>query len=282
MASAQEVRPVEARSGRKSQIAVLDANPGVLDYVHRVLAKRFNVSLFTEAEELYRSLREAPRPDLLLVDCDLGESKTAEDSLALLASIHESNPSLPIIMLACSASGGLNQVLAAARLGAVDVILKPFGERDIDLTVQRCLRKPDARTAAEEAEEIPLDENTSFVRSCKRMREIESQSRLVARADIPVLILGESGTGKEVAAMLIHGTARLSSWRREELRRLVYDLGRGLPGFVTSSRPSEFIATTAWPKAISGSTLRPERPFHLSSKMAVQVLASSAVTTSGR
>jgi transcriptional regulator with PAS, ATPase and Fis domain len=36
------------------------------------------------------------------------------------------------------------------------------------------------------------------------MREIESQCALVARADIPVLLLGESGTGKEVAAMLIH------------------------------------------------------------------------------
>jgi transcriptional regulator with PAS, ATPase and Fis domain len=36
------------------------------------------------------------------------------------------------------------------------------------------------------------------------MREIESQCKLVARADIPVLILGESGTGKEVAAILIH------------------------------------------------------------------------------
>jgi transcriptional regulator with PAS, ATPase and Fis domain len=36
------------------------------------------------------------------------------------------------------------------------------------------------------------------------MREIEKQCTLVARADIPVLILGESGTGKEVAAKLIH------------------------------------------------------------------------------
>jgi transcriptional regulator with PAS, ATPase and Fis domain len=36
------------------------------------------------------------------------------------------------------------------------------------------------------------------------MREIEAHCTLVARADIPVLILGESGTGKEVAAMLIH------------------------------------------------------------------------------
>jgi transcriptional regulator with PAS, ATPase and Fis domain len=36
------------------------------------------------------------------------------------------------------------------------------------------------------------------------MREIEQQCRLVARADIPVLILGESGTGKEVATMFVH------------------------------------------------------------------------------
>jgi transcriptional regulator with PAS, ATPase and Fis domain len=36
------------------------------------------------------------------------------------------------------------------------------------------------------------------------MKEIESQCRLVARADIPVLILGESGTGKEVATLFIH------------------------------------------------------------------------------
>ena len=156
MASAQQMRPMETRSGHRSHIAVLDANPAVLDYVHRVLAKRFSVSLFTEAEELSRSLRETPKPDLILVDCDLAESGTAEDSLALLASIHVSNPSLPIIMLACSAAGSLNQILAAARLGAVDVILKPFGERDIDLAVQRCFRKPDARAAGEEAEKFRL------------------------------------------------------------------------------------------------------------------------------
>ena len=64
-------------------------------------------------------------------------------------------------------------------------------------------RRTSSPTEAD-VEEIPLNENTSFVRSCKRMREIESQCKLVARADIPVLILGESGTGKEVAAMLIH------------------------------------------------------------------------------
>ena len=203
MATTQDALRIKASGTTKLQIAVLDANPAVLDYVHRILADRFSVSLYTEAHELSRSLRESPKPDLLLVDCKIGDDKTDGDFLGLLANIHASNPSLPIIMLACSASGGLSQILTAARLGAVEVILKPFKKSDIDLAVQRCLKKPD-KQPVDDIDEIPLDENTSFVRSSKRMREIESQCKLVARADIPVLLLGESGTGKEVAAMLIH------------------------------------------------------------------------------
>ena len=204
MASTQYVRPMKVTGPRKSHIAVLDANPAVLDYIHRILANRFSVSLYTEAQELSRSLRESPKPDLLLVDCNIADHRVDEDPLGLLANIHASNPSLPIVMLACSVEGELNQVLAAARMGAVDVILKPFRESDIDLAVQRCLKKPDKQIDGEDIDEIPLDDNISFVRCSKRMLEIESRCRLVARADIPVLILGESGTGKEVAAMLIH------------------------------------------------------------------------------
>jgi transcriptional regulator with PAS, ATPase and Fis domain len=36
------------------------------------------------------------------------------------------------------------------------------------------------------------------------MRDLESQASLVARADIPLLILGESGTGKEILALYTH------------------------------------------------------------------------------
>jgi len=89
-------------------------------------------------------------------------------------------------------------------MGATDVILKPFRKSDIDHAVQQCLKEAGKQPADDDIQEITLDENTSFVRCSKRMREIESQCALVARADIPVLLLGESGTGKEVAAMLIH------------------------------------------------------------------------------
>ena len=193
---------MKAQGKRNSHIAVLDADPAILEYIHRILADRFSVSLFTEAAELTRSLRESPVPDLLLMDWHVAEDEAEENALGLLAKIRASRPSLPIIMLSCSAE--LKEVVAATRMGAADVILKPFRKSDIDLAVQQCLKGAGKQRANDDIQEIPLDENTSFVRCSKRMREIESQCALVARADIPVLILGESGSGKEVAAMLIH------------------------------------------------------------------------------
>jgi DNA-binding NtrC family response regulator len=194
--------PVKTKGKRSPHIVVLDGDPAILDYLKEILGDRFRLSLFTEAADLNRCLRESPAPDLLLMDWNIVEDDSEENALALLAKTHTALPSLPIVILACSAE--LKEVVAASQMGAADVILKPFRKSDIDVAVQQCLKKPDTQASEDEVEEIPLDENTSFVRSCKRMREIESQCALVARADIPVLILGESGTGKEVAAMLIH------------------------------------------------------------------------------
>jgi len=195
---------VKTKSKLNPHIAALDPDPAILSYLRRILEDRFRLSLFTEAAELMRSLKDSPVPDLLLMDWHIAGDYTGEKALHLLTELRASNSSLPIILLACSAE--LNEVVAATRMGATDVILKPFGKADIDLAVEQCLQDARKQSAADddESKEILLDDNTSFVRACKRMREIESQCRLVARADIPVLILGESGTGKEVATLFIH------------------------------------------------------------------------------
>ena len=192
------------RSKRNPNIAVLDPDPAILKYLHRILSDRFSVSTFSEARDLLRSLKESPVADLLLMDWNAPDEGDEENSLGLLMQIHTAHPALPVVMLACTAE--LRDVVAATRMGASDVVLKPFRKADIDQAVQQCLDKVDKRSVedGDESREIPLDENTSFVVASKRMREIESQCRLVARADIPVLILGESGTGKEVATLFIH------------------------------------------------------------------------------
>jgi DNA-binding NtrC family response regulator len=200
MSGTKKGSPVKSPGKRDPHIVVLDADPAILDYINSILEDRFRVTLLTEATGLDKCLKESP--DLLLLDWNIVADESEENALNLLAETHAAKPSLPIVMLACSAE--LNEVVAATQMGAASVILKPFRKADIDNAIERCLRTSNKQASEPDVEEIPLNENTSFVRSCKRMREIENQCTLVARADIPVLILGESGTGKEVAAMLIH------------------------------------------------------------------------------
>ena len=54
----------------------------------------------------------------------------------------------------------------------------------------------------EDIEEI--SEDLFFVAGSPAMRKLRTQAELLAKVNVPVLILGESGSGKEVAARLIH------------------------------------------------------------------------------
>ena len=188
----------------KPQIGVLEADSAILVYTQRILADRFHVSLFSDPKELCQKLKTSARMDLLLMDWHQDDGEAGENALKLLGQLRLLRPSLPIVLLACSAD--LTDVVQATRMGAADVILKPFRKADLDLVIERCLATAGyfPGDGDNQVREIPLDENTSLVLSSKRMRDIESQCRLVARADIPVLILGESGTGKEVVTLFIH------------------------------------------------------------------------------
>ncbi|MGB0065501.1 MAG: sigma-54 dependent transcriptional regulator [Terracidiphilus sp.] len=189
------------------QIAALGADATLLHFVERMLSDRYRVNVFTAPAELNARLQEPGNVDLLLMDWQSGNGNGNGhgDALARLAGIRAIKPSLPIVLFARSVD--LKDVLQAARLGASDVILKPFGKSDVDHAVELHLaNNGSAKLSASEdiVQEIPLDEDTTFVLSSKRMHELEAQCRLVARTDIPVLILGESGTGKEVATLFIH------------------------------------------------------------------------------
>jgi two-component system, NtrC family, response regulator AtoC len=199
MATSLSEPQTNTRRKRGPSVAVLDGDPAILEYIRRVLGDRCTLSLFTETSELSECLSKNPAPDLILIDWHIAED-TEENPFDLLGRIRKARPSTPVVVMSCSAD--LQEVITATRMGATDVLLKPFQKRDLDQLLQQHIVEADS--ALVEIKETPLDENTSFVRSSKRMREIEQQCTLVARTDIPVLILGESGTGKEIAAMFIH------------------------------------------------------------------------------
>jgi DNA-binding NtrC family response regulator len=158
--------------------------------------------VYNEADAMLRALNGAEHLDMLILDWQMGDGKNDEHFLELLAEIRSAKHALPILSLTCATD--LQQLLLTARMGAGEILLKPFSRDDIREAVQRSLDGADVSLPDSDFRDIPLADNISFVRNCKKMREVERQCTLVARADIPVLVLGESGTGKEVAAMLIH------------------------------------------------------------------------------
>jgi two-component system response regulator AtoC len=186
------------------QVAAFGTDATLLQYVERILADRYRVSVYTALGDLTAKLQQPGSVDLLLMDWQNGNGDGREDALTRLASIRAVKPTLPVVLFARSVD--LKEVLQAARLGAKDVVLKPFVKSDVDQAVEQHLANGSGNinSIEDQVQEIPLDENTTFVLSSKRMRELEAQCRLVARTDIPVLILGESGTGKEVATLFIH------------------------------------------------------------------------------
>src|SRR5579862_3991454 len=63
---------------------------------------------------------------------------------------------------------------------------------------------PAGTSETEQPAAVHLSEGMSFICASTAMNDLGTQAKLVAKFDMPVLILGESGTGKEVVSLLIH------------------------------------------------------------------------------
>jgi DNA-binding NtrC family response regulator len=182
----------------RAQILILEPDLAVLDYLRSTLAGRYSLSLFSNEQTLIDRLEQVESSDLLLLALH-----TNRDPLPLLTHIRCTKPHLPVIVLSCSAD--LRDIEMVVRLGVRAIVMKPFTGHDVEEAIEEHLASADKKTATIDApREIPLNETHSFVRSSKRMRDLEAQAALVARADIPLLILGESGTGKEILALYTH------------------------------------------------------------------------------
>jgi two-component system, NtrC family, response regulator AtoC len=186
--------PAKARA----QILILEPDLAVLDYLRSTLSSRYSLSLFSEEQALLDRLEKSDHVELLLLALH-----TNRDPLPLLTHIRCSKPNLPVIVLSCSAE--MRDLEVVIRLGVRAIVMKPFIGSDVEQAIEEQLASAEKKIPAADAlREIPLNETHSFVRSSKRMRDLEAQATLVARADIPLLILGESGTGKEILALYTH------------------------------------------------------------------------------
>jgi two-component system, NtrC family, response regulator AtoC len=161
----------------------------------------YQVETATSAQAAIERLQRPPVPNLVLMNVAM----PGADGLETLQGACELHPQLKVVML--GSGDDTRGAAQAVRLGAVDYLPEAFQEWELESMLKQHL-VPDPcvpdQVDDSEATVINLPEGVSFVCASAAMKRIQAQVSVIAKFDMPVLMLGESGTGKEVVSLLIH------------------------------------------------------------------------------
>jgi len=178
----------------KQTIWVADDEAATRSFLDDFLSARgYGVLCLDSGEHVVSRLQPSNAPSLLMLDIRMPRL----GGLEVMAELGTRGLRVPTIVLS-----GLDQasmVVKAMRLGALDYLVKPLEESDLELAIEKALDDHEDGTVGD-----VIDVEASFTSSNKRMSQIRAISDQVAHADVPVLILGESGVGKDVLARYIH------------------------------------------------------------------------------
>jgi DNA-binding NtrC family response regulator len=109
----------------------------------------------------------------------------------------------PVSVVAMTAHGTVGDAVEALRIGAADVLGKPFHASALQQALARLVAGEPARTSR--ARPTP---GVAVIGEHPAMRLVLDRVEQIADTYASVLIRGETGTGKEVVARLIHGASQ--------------------------------------------------------------------------
>ncbi len=190
-----------AASWPLSSVLVVDDEPGMCNFLQKILAPRFALVETAADVAAAEVLQQRCHFDLIISDIRL----PGRSGVEWLQALREQGDNACAIFI--TAHADLDTAIAALRAGAADFILKPFRAEQILAAVERCMDQ--LRLARENfvlrRQEARIYEGHDLIGESAVIREVDEIIRRVAPMPSTVLVEGESGTGKELAARAIHG-----------------------------------------------------------------------------
>jgi two-component system response regulator AtoC len=181
------------------RLLIVSREPAVLRPLWSMAeAHAWHIESAVSAWDAMERVQSGVAPHLLLLDLPRGDS----DSLHILRWMRRLRPDLPVVVLCYAEDAG--RKIEATRLGAQEVLVRPFEEAKLEAVIRRYLvaMEDSPEMASEDIEPLGLGE--FFVSAGPITQKLRAQAELLAEADVPVLILGEQGSGKDTVARLIH------------------------------------------------------------------------------
>jgi len=200
-----------------SKVLVIDDERGIRWVVQQELTREgHEVVTAKDGKDALKKLSETS-PDVALVDLCM----PVMDGFAFMEEARYIDPDIP--MIAMSGCGTVDDAVRIMRLGASDLIQKPFAIERLSDSIQKALterRSGSAQPACDSGRSVlnrsagtfkqPSPEHLGgvIIGQNRKMREIFKTVKRIARSSsTSVFIQGESGTGKELIARAIHFTS---------------------------------------------------------------------------
>lgn len=196
----------------KKAILIVEDDLALQNSLRRHLRRSRLVFTASSCDEAMKHLDGSSRIDAVLLDLNLPDGQGFE--VARHASRLRPRPGVVVM----TADRALDNAVTAVRTGAVDFLLKPFEQADLDNAIAKAETPgslPRMRAVGENAA-LSLDEwrerfAPQIVGDHPLLLDVFHVLQRVADTEVSVLITGESGTGKELFAQALHTAGKRQS-----------------------------------------------------------------------